>query len=50
MLGLYYLSMVKDGEPGEGKIFGDIGEIESALEAGVVTLALQDQGAVRNGR
>ncbi|PZO53416.1 MAG: DNA-directed RNA polymerase subunit beta' [Alphaproteobacteria bacterium] len=38
VLGLYYLSTVKDGEPGEGKIFGSIGEIESALEAGVVTL------------
>ncbi|WP_158767107.1 DNA-directed RNA polymerase subunit beta' [Terricaulis silvestris] len=38
VLGLYYLSTVKDGEPGEGKVFGTIGEIESALEAGVVTL------------
>jgi DNA-directed RNA polymerase subunit beta' len=38
VLGLYYLSTVKDGEPGEGKLFGSIGEIESALEAGVVTL------------
>ena len=38
MLGLYYLSMAKDGEPGEGKLFADIGEIEAALEAGVVTL------------
>ncbi|MBK8542556.1 MAG: DNA-directed RNA polymerase subunit beta' [Caulobacteraceae bacterium] len=38
VLGLYYLSLMKDGEPGEGKLFGSIGEIESALEAGVVTL------------
>ncbi len=38
VLGLYYLSTVKDGEPGEGKLFGSIGEIESALEAGIVTL------------
>jgi DNA-directed RNA polymerase subunit beta' len=38
VLGLYYLSLVKDGEPGEGKLFANIGEIESALEAGVVTL------------
>ena len=29
---------MKDGEPGEGKLFGSIGEIEAALEAGVVTL------------
>ncbi len=38
VLGLYYLSLTKDGEPGEGKLFGSIGEIESALEAGVVSL------------
>jgi DNA-directed RNA polymerase subunit beta' len=38
VLGLYYLSMLKEGEPGEGKLFGDMGEIEAALEAGVVTL------------
>ena len=36
--------MAKDGEPGEGKAFGDLGEIEAALDAGVVTAALQDQG------
>jgi DNA-directed RNA polymerase subunit beta' len=38
VLGLYYLSLVKDGEPGEGKAFASMGEIENALEAGVVTL------------
>ena len=38
MLGLYYLSLAKEGEPGEGKLFVDIGEIEAALDAGVVTL------------
>lgn len=38
VLGLYYLSLMKEHEPGEGKLFGSIGEIESALEAGVVTL------------
>src|SRR3712207_1839033 len=38
VLGLYYLSLAKDGEPGEGKLFADVGEIEAALEAGVVTL------------
>jgi DNA-directed RNA polymerase subunit beta' len=38
VLGLYYLSLMKDGEPGEGKLFGSIGEIEAALEAGVVSL------------
>jgi DNA-directed RNA polymerase subunit beta' len=38
VLGLYYVSIVKEGEPGEGKSFADVGEVESALEAGVVTL------------
>ncbi|HEY9217791.1 MAG TPA: DNA-directed RNA polymerase subunit beta' [Phenylobacterium sp.] len=38
VLGLYYLSLVKDGEPGEGKVFADLGEIEAALDADVVTL------------
>jgi DNA-directed RNA polymerase subunit beta' len=38
ILGLYYLSISKDGEPGEGKVFANMGEIESALDAGVVTL------------
>ena len=38
VLGLYYISQVKEGEPGEGKLFADIGEIEAALDAGVVTL------------
>jgi DNA-directed RNA polymerase subunit beta' len=38
VLGLYYLSLAKDGEPGEGKLFADVGEIEAALDAGVVSL------------
>ncbi|MEW6392770.1 MAG: DNA-directed RNA polymerase subunit beta' [Pseudomonadota bacterium] len=38
VLGLYYLSVAREGEPGEGKIFADLGEIEAALDAGVVTL------------
>jgi DNA-directed RNA polymerase subunit beta' len=38
VLGLYYLSLVKDAEKGEGMIFADLGEIEAALEAGVVSL------------
>ncbi|MBL8552007.1 MAG: DNA-directed RNA polymerase subunit beta' [Hyphomonadaceae bacterium] len=38
VLGLYYLSIIKDGEKGEGKLFADMGEIEAALEAGVVSL------------
>src|SRR3712207_1010827 len=38
VLGLYYLSLAKDGELGEGKLFASVGEIETALEAGVVSL------------
>jgi DNA-directed RNA polymerase subunit beta' len=38
VLGLYYLSLVKENEPGQGSLFGDLGEIEAALDAGVVTL------------
>jgi len=38
VLGLYYLSIAKDGEPGENKAFADMGEIEAALADGVVTL------------
>ncbi|MFN4289171.1 MAG: DNA-directed RNA polymerase subunit beta' [Brevundimonas sp.] len=38
VLGLYYLSLVKDGEPGEGKLFANMGEIDAALDAGVVSL------------
>ncbi len=38
VLGLYYLTMEREGEPGEGMAFADIGEIERALDAGVVSL------------
>ena len=38
VLGLYYLSISKDGEPGEGMIFGSMAEIDAALDSGVITL------------
>ena len=38
VLGLYYLSIMREGEPGEGKLFGDIAEIEHALAAKAITL------------
>ena len=38
VLGLYYLTMEREGEPGEGMAFADIGEIERAVDAGVVSL------------
>jgi DNA-directed RNA polymerase subunit beta' len=38
VLGLYYLSLMSDGMPGEGKTFGDIAAIDHALHAKVITL------------
>src|SRR5262245_24594256 len=38
VLGLYYLSLMREGEPGQGKMFGELAEIEHALERGVITL------------
>ena len=38
VLGLYYLSLAREGEPGQGKLFGSLGEIDAALDAGAVTL------------
>ncbi len=38
ILGLYYLTMQFDGQPGEGRIFTDIGEIEHGLECKAITL------------
>ncbi|NNU14825.1 DNA-directed RNA polymerase subunit beta' [Parvularcula sp. ZS-1/3] len=38
VLGLYYITLEKDGEPGEGMVFSDINEIEHALNAGVVSM------------
>ena len=38
ILGLYYLSIARDGEKGEGMIFRGSGEISHALEEGVVSL------------
>ena len=38
VLGIYYLTTQRDGEPGEGMAFTDIAEIEQALSDGVVSL------------
>ena len=38
VLGLYYLSIMRENEPGEGMLFGNMGEIEHALDAKAVTL------------
>ena len=44
VLGLYYLSLVMDNEPGEGMIFGDVAEIHHALDSGAVTLHAKVKG------
>jgi DNA-directed RNA polymerase subunit beta' len=38
VLGLYYITVARDAESGEGMVFGTIGEIEQALEAKAITL------------
>ncbi len=38
VLGLYYLSIQQDGLVGEGMTFADIGEVEHAMQQGVVKL------------
>ena len=38
VLGLYYLSMEKQNEPGEGMLLSDMQEVHQALNAGAVTL------------
>jgi DNA-directed RNA polymerase subunit beta' len=38
ILGLYYMTMVNNGATGEGMVFGDIQEIQQALDNGTVTL------------
>jgi DNA-directed RNA polymerase subunit beta' len=55
VLGLYYLTLMRDGEPGQyqvdprtktplGGVFGEIGEIEHALAAHAVTLHAKIKG------
>ena len=38
VLGLYYLSLEKEGEPGEGHTISDSAELEHALHTGAITL------------
>ncbi len=38
VLGLYYITMEKEGEPGEGMLLADMAEVHQALHAGAVTL------------
>ena len=38
VLGIYYLTYSREGERGEGMAFADIGEVQKALDAGVISL------------
>ncbi|CAH1666468.1 DNA-directed RNA polymerase subunit beta' [Chelatococcus asaccharovorans] len=54
VLGLYYLSIIAEGEPGQGKTFSDIGQLEHAIAAKVVTyhtkIRFRWQGIDEDGR
>jgi DNA-directed RNA polymerase subunit beta' len=48
VLGIYYLSIAMDGEPGEGMAFGSIAEIQHALDAKVLSLHAKIRGRFRS--
>ncbi|MCQ8781800.1 DNA-directed RNA polymerase subunit beta' [Mangrovibrevibacter kandeliae] len=48
VLGLYYLSIMNENEPGQGMVFSDIGELEHALYARSVTLSTKIKGRFRS--
>jgi DNA-directed RNA polymerase subunit beta' len=54
VLGLYYVTLVRDGEPGQGMAFSNMGEIEHALHARSITLHTKIKGRAwtydENGR
>src|SRR5450432_1474278 len=54
VLGLYYLSVLREGLPGEGKLYGEMAEIEHALHAKVIHLHTKIkyrwQGVDENGK
>src|SRR5690348_16905984 len=47
VLGLYHLSLMNEGEPGQGMAFSDMGEIEHALASGAVTMHSKIKGRVK---
>ncbi len=47
ILGLYYMTLEKDKEPGEGMLFGTSMEIYHALEADAITLHTKVKGRVK---
>ncbi len=47
VLGLYHLSLMNENEPGQGMAFASMGELEHALENGVVTMHTKIKGRVQ---
>ena len=48
VLGLYYLSIMNENEPGQGMAFSDLGEMEHAIAAKAVTLHTKIKGRFRS--
>jgi DNA-directed RNA polymerase subunit beta' len=48
VLGLYYLSLMSENEPGQGMAFGNLGEMTHALESKAITLHTRIRGRVTN--
>ncbi|SKA11802.1 DNA-directed RNA polymerase subunit beta' [Consotaella salsifontis] len=47
VLGLYYLSIMNENEPGQGMAFSDIGELEAAIFSKSITLHTKIRGRFR---
>jgi DNA-directed RNA polymerase subunit beta' len=47
VLGLYYLTLMRDGDPGQGMLFADMGEIEHGLFSKSITLHTKIKGRAR---
>ncbi len=48
VLGLYYVSLLRENEPGQGMLLGSIAEVHHALASGSVTLHAKVKGRVTN--
>jgi DNA-directed RNA polymerase subunit beta' len=46
VMGLYYLTLMQEGEPGEGSLLGSVAEVELALDNKLVTLHSKVRGRV----
>src|SRR5215218_5110614 len=44
VLGIYYITLERDGEPGEGSLFSDIGELEHALHSRTLSMHAKIKG------